>query len=90
MNRIEDLEVSVLELGTELYKLKHSMTSLTLQNENFLHIFNSLKEILDDKGIISEDDFDEAVDLRAVSEILQKFSDPDSDLSVKSMVKKAH
>ncbi len=88
--RIEDLEVTILELGSEVFKLKHALTSLSLQNQNFMHIIASLKTMLSDKGVISEEDFDEAIDLGAVSEVLQKFSDPESELSHRSMVKKAH
>lgn len=62
-SRLEQLEHSLLELGTEVFRLKNEMTTLTQYHESFVDIVKGLKAILDEKGLISRDDFDAAIDL---------------------------
>ena len=89
-NRIEHLENTILELGTELFKLKSTLTTITLQNESFMHMIKGLKNILDEKGLIASADFEEAVDLGIISDFLQKFNDPESDVAERLLKRKAH
>lgn len=62
-DRVEQLERTVLELGTELYRLRSEISSVKNSHENFLEVMKGLKLILDEKGLISLDDFENAVDL---------------------------
>ncbi len=61
--RINLLEHSLMELGTEMYKLKSEVKSMTDFNQKLIKIVSGLKAILDEKGLISADDFDSAVEL---------------------------
>jgi hypothetical protein len=61
---IENLERLVLELGTEIFQLKHQVGSLFDQNQKLLQAFDTMKKILEQKDIISEDEFKDNVDLQ--------------------------
>jgi len=61
--KVEHLERTILELGSELFRLKHRMDELDKTNESYNQVFTSLKKLLDDKGIISADDFDDVIAL---------------------------
>lgn len=62
-DRIEQLERTVLELGTEIYRLRSEVGAAKNSHENFLEIIKGLKLILDEKGLISVEDFENAVEL---------------------------
>ncbi len=62
-SRIEQLERTVLELGTEIFKLRSQITDLSKFHDQFLKTMKGLKIILDDKGLITTDDFETAIDL---------------------------
>ncbi len=79
--KIEQLERTVLELGTEIFRLKTEISSLKGYHENFVDIVEGLKKILDEKGLISHEDFDAAIDLgNAISMSSQVVYGLDSDL----------
>lgn len=61
--RMDMLERAVLELGTELYNLKGSILKSAESHEQFLSIIKGLKQLLDEKGLITLEDFDAAVQL---------------------------
>ena len=72
-DRLSQLEHSILELGTEMFRLKHQVTDLGDFKERLLGTLNGLKRILDEKGVISNDDFEAAVEL---GDVLVQFSNP--------------
>ena len=61
--KVEHLERTILELGSELFRLKHRMDEIDKTNESYNQIFTSLKKLLDEKGIISADDFEDVIAL---------------------------
>ncbi len=61
--KLDHLERTVLELGTEIYRVKHRMDVVEQDNNHYQQIFMSLRKILDEKGIIALEDFDDAVAL---------------------------
>lgn len=61
--KLEHLERTILELGAELFQVKHRIDEVERSNSQYQQIFSSLKKLLDDKGIISAEDFDEVVDI---------------------------
>lgn len=67
--KIEHLERTVLELGTEIYRVKHRMDTMERENTYFQDLILSLRSLLDEKGIINTEEFDEAV---AIDRILAK------------------
>jgi hypothetical protein len=62
VNKNEELEMLVLELGAEVYRIRTQMDEMSGVHTNFLEMIKNLKQILDDKGLINSDDFDEAAD----------------------------
>lgn len=66
--KLEMLERSVLELGSELYTLKGTIAKNHESHEQFLAIIMGLKALLDEKGLITREDFDAAVELGAALE----------------------
>ncbi len=66
-NRVQQLEQSLLELGTEVYRLKHQLANIGELHDKFKETMKALRQVLDDKGVITTEDFDEAVDLSAIN-----------------------
>lgn len=75
--KLDHLERTVLELGTEIYRIKHRMDLIDQDNNHYQQIFLSLRKILDEKGVIALEDFDEAV---ALDRILAKQSHSQGEL----------
>ena len=61
--KLEMLERAVLELGTELYNIKAGVAKNQAAHDQFVKVIRGLKQLLDDKGLITGDDFDAAVEL---------------------------
>ena len=61
--KIDLLERSLLELGAELFKVKQSILEAREDNHKMIEVLKGLRLILDDRGLISLDDFDAAVEL---------------------------
>jgi hypothetical protein len=77
-NKIEHLERTILELGAEVFRIKHRMDEVDRSHNTFLQVFVSLKKLLDEKGIISTEDFEDVV---ALDKILNsQNSNQNSDL----------
>lgn len=62
-NRLNQLESTLLELGTEMYRLRHQVNGLNDFQEKFVGTMKGLKQILDEKGLITVEDFEAAVEL---------------------------
>jgi len=61
--RVEQLERTILELGTEIFKLRSHISDISKFEDRFLKTMRGLKIILDDKGLITSEDFETALDL---------------------------
>jgi hypothetical protein len=66
--KLDSLERAVLELGSELFRVKHRMDEVDRSNSKFKQALVSLKKIMDDKGLISAEEFDEIVAIDAILE----------------------
>ena len=71
--KMEMLERTMLELGSELYHLKGTVAKNQQTHESFLSIIKGLKQLLDEKGLITLDDFDAAIEL---GQALEAFNSP--------------
>jgi hypothetical protein len=69
--KIDSLERAILELGSEVFRVKHRMDEVDKANHSYRQIFVSLKRLLDEKGIVSAEDFEEIVALDAILNIQQ-------------------
>ncbi len=90
VNKLEQLERTVLELGTELFGLKGSMARNKESQENLVSIFNGLKQLLDEKGLINRDDFDAAIELGEALESIEMFTDNQLELDLEKLKKAGH
>ena len=71
MQRTDLLERTIMELGAEVYSLKSTTGKIQESQGQLLSILKGLKQLLDEKGLITTDDFDAAVELGAA---LEKFN----------------
>lgn len=62
-NRIDQMEYTVMELGTEMYRLKKEVASVKELQDKFATAIGRIKSVLDEKGLVTEDDFDSALDM---------------------------
>ena len=62
-SKIDHLERTVLELATQLYRLKHQIDEISRTNDGYKDVFASLKQLMDERGIISAEDFEDAIAL---------------------------
>ncbi len=61
--KVDALERTVLELGAEIYHLKGTISKQQQTHAKVLAVVKGLKQILDEKGLVSVDDFEAAVEL---------------------------
>jgi len=66
--KLDYLERTILELGAQVYRTKHQLDEMMKINSCYVDIFASLKRLLDERGIISSEDFEEAI---AIDKILK-------------------
>lgn len=59
-NKIDQLEYTVMELGTEIFRLKSQISEMNSVQEGMTRTLKNLKDVLEEKGLISEEDFDSA------------------------------
>ena len=89
--RIYQLERTILELGTEVYRIKGDVGSLKNYHEKFIEIVDGLKKILDEKGLINTEDFDAAVELGNALSLKGTGSfDPSVELEIEKIKKISH
>jgi hypothetical protein len=63
VNKLEQLERALLEMGSELYRVKHELSDVRDNQTKFLKSMQSLKNLFDEKGLVTTDEFESAVDL---------------------------
>jgi len=71
INRIDLLERSIMEIGADLITVKSSLNKYKKSHTHLLQIFKGLKQLLDEKGLVTLDDFDAAVE---IGEVLEHFN----------------
>lgn len=71
-DKIEQLEYTLMELGTEVFRLKSKMSEMQDQQATFNRIFTELREIIGAKGVITSADFEE-MELEQDSEFEEGF-----------------
>ena len=66
--KIQRLETTLMELGTEMFRLRHQISDMQHMQTQFIKTLSGLKTILDEKGVVSSDDFELAVDMTRYSD----------------------
>lgn len=62
--RMEQLQTTIVELGAEVYKLRYELKDLLHAQGRIHQTLRGIKAILDDKGVISIDEFETMVELQ--------------------------
>ncbi len=62
-NKLDQLERALLEMGSEMYRLKSELIEMRDNQGQFIKSMQSLKTLLDEKGMVTEDEFESALDL---------------------------
>jgi regulator of replication initiation timing len=78
--RVAQLETSLLELGTEIYRLKHEFAEVAEFKEEFQTTLRALRQLLDEKGVINAEDFETAIGMIDSPEMPPQIGDFHSDL----------
>lgn len=58
MSRGDQLELSVMELGSEMYRLKHELVQMKKLQLKVALAIKSMKTVLDEKGFVTADEFE--------------------------------
>ena len=72
-NRIDQLEYTVMELGSQVFRLKQELSNLNFSQGNLVDVFKKLRAILDEKGVLEIEDFDL---LTEFYQVMEQFSEP--------------
>lgn len=78
--KIEKLEMTVMELGAETYRLKLALNQLQAEKEHAIAVLNQIQHLLDEKGIIDTDEIDIAEHLQLLNQ--QAHDNLDEELSI--------
>ena len=89
LEKMAMLERSVLELGTEVYTLRNTVNKSKDSHEQFFAVIKGLKQLLDEKGLITLDDFEAAVELGQAIESFNRSTD-DGHMTEMDRLKKSN
>jgi len=90
MSYQEKMESTLLELGAEIYRLKQDLIELGEQNEKIVLMMNGIKQIFDEKGLISSEDFEDAVQLGEALNVISRRLDPAINIDLDKIKKTSH
>lgn len=65
--RVDMLERTLLDLGTQLFEVKGRLAKALEKQDGFQGLLAGLRHLLDEKGVLTPDDFDGAADLGGAS-----------------------
>jgi hypothetical protein len=74
-DRIGQLEYTIMELGTEIYRLKSEMQQMSNIQSKSLKTLKGLQNMLDERGVIAMEDFDIETDLQQLLDKLDKLNE---------------
>ena len=87
-SKIDRLERTILELGVEIHRVKHRVDEVDRDNRRYKMVFASLRKLLDEKGVIGTEDFDDMVDLDLIMDRQAQATNTDSLFASEMEVKK--
>jgi|GEM_PF-4407469 len=57
---------SLLDMGSQVFRLRQKVQDVKDFNEEFVKAMDALKTLLDEKELVSKEEFDSTIDLRAI------------------------
>lgn len=89
--KMAQLEHTVMELGAEIFRLKTQIATFHEQYGQNVKAMKALRGLLDDKGVITSDDFDLAIDLSAMMDDITAQSEMSmGDMALEEFKKNVH
>lgn len=88
--KLDLIERGILDLGTELFHLRQKISEMTNFQEDFVRSMMGLKEVLDEKGLLSKEDFDDAINLESIIKQINNRVEIAADPQFKKHKKVAH
>jgi len=88
--RIKQLESSLLDLGSEVFKIKHQLAQVAEDNNVLQTILKNLKTVLDEKGLIAVDDFETHIEVRNHARITKQPLESDDEFQIRQIKKAVH
>jgi regulator of replication initiation timing len=76
---MDQLEYTVMELGAEMFRLKQEISQMTQVKDNLTKAFRKLQDVLDEKGIIDNEEFDIALNMQDIFNPLADGLDDEED-----------
>ena len=86
-DKLDLIERNLLALGTDMYLLKNENFFLKKTNKNVLELLKGLKMLLAEKGLVTKEDFDNAVEFSNALDLLDKQVSEFLDEDVSSLSK---
>ena len=62
-DRLEQIEFTLMELGSEVFQLKHQLLDAQEKQEQLIQALKGFKSILDEKGLITAEEFENQIQL---------------------------
>ena len=90
MEKLEKLEFSILELGAEIFELRERLESYGQQQNQHDRLINSLKLVLEERGIINNEDLDLILDMNDQSKNKFEYDDSDMDDNIVTSKRGVH
>lgn len=88
-DKVDQLERTILELGAEIFRLKTELSELKTNYSEIEGSIKGLREYLDDKGIITNEDFETTVQVNRML-ALDHENDQQTNQEVERLKKSVH
>ena len=62
-DRLEQIEFTLMELGSEVFQLKHQLLDAQEKQDQLIQALKGFKSILDEKGLITAEEFENQIQL---------------------------
>lgn len=72
---LDRLENAILELGSEVYALKSEVRDMNEQKNKLQVTMKTLRDVLDDKGLLSQEDFELALTSSGLEDLTEAETD---------------
>ena len=66
-DRLEQIEFTLMELGTEVFQLKHQLIDSQEKQDQLIQALKGFQAILDEKGILTIEEFENHIQLENLS-----------------------
>ena len=87
--RLLKLEHTIMDLGSEIYRLRHDLKESQKTHHKVLTTLRGIRSMLDEKGLVTADEFETAVDLQKILEQNEALEARDGDATAAAPQKRS-